>query len=276
MSMVFNSKSQVYFVKLIKMKLIVVAIFVFLAISAHAENFDDWEEIDWSKVVPVQELPGFWDGREVKELLQPIAPTRAARIAGGQVVVPHTHPYQAGLLSVFPTGTGLCGGSIFTVQRIITAAHCIMGSSSTQVIIGAHQLTTVEPTQQRRTVQSLEYRIHENYNPSNFHNDIAVLRMPFQFTFTEQAHQIIRALGTAPDFEGSMAQITGWGNTADGSGNSLLLRSTTNNVISNLACQSTHGNNVFSSTICTSTTGGRGICQGKNNFLFFSNSYVYY
>jgi hypothetical protein len=63
------------------MKLIVAAIFAVLAISAHAE--DDWAEIDWSKVVPVTDLPGFWDGRELRPALYSGDKTRASRIVGG-------------------------------------------------------------------------------------------------------------------------------------------------------------------------------------------------
>lgn len=103
------------------MKLLVAAIFAVLAISAQAdyESFD----IDWSKVVPVTELPGFWKGR----LIRPFSSeqiNRNGRIVGGQIVTPHAHPYQAGLLMNFGTGTGLCGGSIISLRSVLSAAHC--------------------------------------------------------------------------------------------------------------------------------------------------------
>lgn len=105
------------------MKLLVLAFFTVLTVSAIAENQDDWVEIDWSKVVPVTELPGFWDGREILPALYPGGTRRSGRIVGGQVVVPHSHPYQAGLLMNFGGGTGLCGGSLISASVVVTAAH---------------------------------------------------------------------------------------------------------------------------------------------------------
>jgi hypothetical protein len=63
------------------MKLIVAAILALFAVSAHAEA--DWVEIDWSKVVPVAEMPGFWDGREIRPAVYPGDMTRTGRIVGG-------------------------------------------------------------------------------------------------------------------------------------------------------------------------------------------------
>jgi hypothetical protein len=37
---------------------------------------------------------------------------------------------------------------------------------------------TIEPTQQRQTIPSENYRIHEAFNTSNFNNDIAILVAP--------------------------------------------------------------------------------------------------
>lgn len=103
------------------MKLLVVAIFAILAVSAFAE--DNWE-IDYSKVVPVTDLPGFWDGREALKPLVSSNFNRNRRIVGGIIVTPNSHPYQAGLFLAFGGGTALCGGSIITSRTILTAAHC--------------------------------------------------------------------------------------------------------------------------------------------------------
>jgi hypothetical protein len=265
--MFFGSKSQVWFVKLIKMKLIVAAIFVLLAVSAHAEDFEEWEEIDWSKVVPVEELPGFWDGREMKEIMEKMPITRGARIVGGQIVTPHAHPYQAGLLSAFGSRTGSCGGSLISSTRVLTAAHCIVGATSSQAILGAHILTTVESTQQRRTVQAANFRNHPQYNPNNLNNDISILILPSAVTINNQVRTIARASGGTATFAGQTGQMTGWGRTADVSGGSTALRSVTNPIITNDQCRQYYSSQwVIASTICTSTAGGRGTCQGKIKF----------
>jgi hypothetical protein len=51
-----------------------------LAITASA---DEWDNIDWSSVIPRTEVPGFWDGRIIKPAFYPGDQTRTGRIVGG-------------------------------------------------------------------------------------------------------------------------------------------------------------------------------------------------
>jgi chymotrypsin len=243
------------------MKLIVVVIFSALAISVHAD--EEWKEIDWANIVPVQDMPGFWDGREIRPAFYPGDQTRTGRIVGGAIVTPHAHPYQAGLLMNFNGGTGLCGGSLISLPRILTAAHCPIGSFNTQVIMGAHQITATESTQQRRTVQSAQYRIHPSYNPNTLANDIAVLIILNPFLTSQQIRSIQLAPASAPSYVGITATVSGWGRISDSSSaTSAQLRSVQNNVITNTLCAATFGSTIIDSTLCTATTGGRGTCSG--------------
>jgi secreted trypsin-like serine protease len=161
-------------------------------------------------------------------MMEPLPPTRGGRIVGGTIVSPHSHPWQAGLLIAVPGGTILCGGSLISTTRVLTAAHCTVGSLSTQVVLGAHQFTTVEPSQQRRTVSPGNYRNHSQYNPNNWNNDISVLIMPSAVTITNQVRTIPFVPASAPNFTGVTATMSGWGRTSNGGSNSDLLRSTTN------------------------------------------------
>lgn len=124
---------------------------------------------------------GFWQIEPFSNSIN-----RVSRIVGGDEVVRHTHPYQAGLLMRYASSTGLCGGSLINRRTVLSAAHCPEGSLSTQVILGAHSITTVEATQIRQTVEPSEYRIHPNYNiPVRLANDVAILILPLAVDYNE-------------------------------------------------------------------------------------------
>jgi hypothetical protein len=62
------------------MKLLILAC---LAVAALANVEPEWQEIDWKNVVPVTDMPGFWDGREIRPAFYPGDETRTGRIVGG-------------------------------------------------------------------------------------------------------------------------------------------------------------------------------------------------
>ena len=99
------------------MKLLVAVLFAVCALAAA----DEWDNIDWDKVVPVEDLPGFWDDKD--PILKPIeGSNRNGRIVGGAQAAAHQFPFQVAVLTTFGGGgTGLCGGSVIgpvSVQKI--------------------------------------------------------------------------------------------------------------------------------------------------------------
>jgi len=250
------------------MKFLILAIFV--AVASAAENYDgpEYAPFDASTIIPVQDMPGFWEGRDFPAAFtDPIARNR--RIVGGVEVVPHSHPYQVALHITFGGGTGLCGGSVLTTRSALTAAHCPIGSSSTLVIAGAHNRNVVEPNQQRRTVTSANYRIHAQYNPSNLNNDIAILITPTPaFTFNAFVTATRRPAGAQLQelFVGDQARSTGWGRVTNTGATSAVLRKAYNFIITNAACAQVYGTAVvFAGVLCIETAqSNQGTCNGDS------------
>lgn len=212
------------------MKLLVVSLFVVAAAQASlfeqaaywdgtknvplvAPAVENWE-IDISKAVPVEDLPGFWDGRIRPAAFASSNARRQGRITNGWEVAAHSRPFQAGLFMAFAGGTGLCGGSLITARTVMTAAHCLQGSSSTQVVLGAHNINVVEANQQRQTVPASAYHIHAGFN-AQLHNDIALAILPaaatinlwVQLSTLPRAHQTELFVGDAATASGKCLQV---------------------------------------------------------------------
>jgi secreted trypsin-like serine protease len=246
------------------MKLFILAL---LAVGAFAvENFDgpEWAPIDASTVVPVQDMPGFWEGKDFPEAFTR-PNTKDRKIVGGREAAPNSIPWQVALHIQFPTGTGLCGGSVLSATRALTAAHC-PGGSSTNVIAGAHNRNQNEPNQQRRNVVPANYRNHPNYNARTLVNDISVLVLPSALTLN--SFVVATRLPTAfanELFVGETATVSGWGRVTNTGATSAVLRVATVPVITNAQCQAVFGSTtVVASTICTHTTHGQGSCNGDS------------
>lgn len=187
---------------------------VFIAVASAVEE----PKIDNSKVLPRQEVPGFWAGRKI-QLINGFHHKfdRGSRIVGGEEVKPNAHPYQVGLLINVMWWTSLCGGCLLSDDVVITAAHCLQDSTSAQAIMGAHNIFTVEPTQLRKTVRTEGYIIHPDYDAVMLYNDIALLRLPSKVIFTPYIQPIQLPQGDLLEkkFTGEMATVSGWGRTSD-------------------------------------------------------------
>lgn len=95
------------------MKLIVICALLFA--SAFAEER------------PIYEFPEWWSLRDFDPSPFMLNRMKTGRIIGGQESTPHQFPYQVGLRLFIANSNnvGLCGGSLVSTTRVITAAHCV-------------------------------------------------------------------------------------------------------------------------------------------------------
>uniref|UniRef100_T1DPJ9 Putative trypsin-like serine protease n=1 Tax=Anopheles aquasalis TaxID=42839 RepID=T1DPJ9_ANOAQ len=247
------------------MKTFVLLVALFAVASA------EWIDIDWSKVRPIEEFDHYWARLPASmQIYRDIQPSH--RIVGGQEATPGQFPYQIALLSNFPTGTGLCGGSVLTNNYILTAAHCVISGATTlatsgTAIIGAHNRNIVEPSQQRIGFTTAGIRAHPQYTPTNIRNDIAVVRLNSPITFNARVQPArLPARSDARQFGGMTGTVSGFGRTSDATQTtSAVVRFVTNPVMTNADCIARWNTALIQpQNVCLSGDGGRSSCNGDS------------
>jgi secreted trypsin-like serine protease len=134
------------------------------------------------------------------------------RVVNGDPAVKGAYPYQA-LLQIPKGGSsyGQCGGSLITPLHILTAGHCLYGTSpanilATTVVLNTLNADTFDSDSVQASVAS--YYIHEGYVPSPIQNDIAILQLTSPVTTIKP----VRMPFNYPAYLGGFpATVTGYG-----------------------------------------------------------------
>merc|ERR1711936_730082 len=138
------------------------------------------------------------------------ATTGLERIIQGQKA-PEPIPWQAHMRRGSPTGgfSFFCGGTILDATTILTAAHCYHGNdlTATDYFIAAGATHVQDGSAQFSFVDSIT--LHENYNPNNINNDVAILKLKTPLTFNDKVRPACLPAATLSPSGISVA--SGWG-----------------------------------------------------------------
>merc|ERR1719318_735823 len=144
------------------------------------------------------------------------APVSSAdRIVGGKEVNPKGKlPYQVLFRPCTPNGLcSLCGGTIVNKRFVVTAAHCWEPEETDLwVIVGEHNVCDgVNEGGKRVKVKKIPS--HPDYDKGSKNNDIAVLELVEDLTFTDKVKPACLPSSADKDYSGSASTISGWGGT---------------------------------------------------------------
>ncbi|XP_031767798.2 brachyurin-like [Galleria mellonella] len=185
-----------------------------------------------------------------------------SKIAGGSAAALGDHPHFGGLLiSLSWGGTSVCGSTLLSNTRAITAAHCWTDGQQTArevtIVLGSLLLFSGGTR-----ITSSSVVVHENRN-----NDIAIINLSW-VTYTNFIQPASLPTGLADEnFVGQLAWAVGFGLTSEGGGISgnQFLSHVQLPVISNGACAAVYGPAVVPSTVlCVSGEDGRNVCPGDS------------
>ncbi|XP_026752509.1 brachyurin-like [Galleria mellonella] len=203
----------------------------------------------------------------IKRLEQQGLSAAHERIVGGAITDISQVPYQVGLIiQILLVLTSVCGGTVISNTRVVTAAHCyfdgVITSSSITTVFGSNLLFSGGVR-----ISTSDVSVHPNWNPLTISNDIAVIRVS-PVTFSNVIQPVALPTGSEIDnnYAGVNALASGYGLTSDGGSIGVTQRvsSVTLPVITNSECSAVYGAAVQDTTICTSGENGRGTCSGDS------------
>ena len=193
-------------------------------------------------------------------------------IVGGTQVSPACpdckYPFMVSLQSGGWWGGHFCGGSLVREDWVVTAAHCVQGSSpsSIDVVIGLHN---VNGTTGNRTVGVEQIIIHPQYSGNSLNNDYALLLLDEPITDFEP---IQLCTDTVHDEEPVISTTMGWGATSSGGSSSNFLLEV--DVPIDDSCGSYSNSDITNNMVCAGfNSGGYDSCQGDSGGpLIMTNS----
>ncbi|CAG4984065.1 unnamed protein product [Colias eurytheme] len=189
-----------------------------------------------------------------------------SRIIGGSQSSLAAHPHLGGLVITLTSGgTSVCGSSLLSNTRAVTAAHCWFDGRSQArqfvVVLGSLSLFSGGTR-----ITTTNVQMHQNWNWNTANNDVAVIVIN-RVGFNNNIQAINLASGSS-DYVGTWATAVGYGRTSDsqsGVPSNTSRRQVNLRVITNAECRNVYGSaSVVASTICTSGAGGVGTCGGDS------------
>ncbi|XP_017027614.1 trypsin alpha [Drosophila kikkawai] len=188
-----------------------------------------------------------------------LLPQLDGRIVGGTATTIASFPWQ---ISLQRSGSHSCGGSIYSANIIVTAAHCLQSVSASSLKVRAGSTYW---SSGGSLVSVAAFRNHEGYNANTMVNDIAVIRLSSSLSLSSN----IKAIGLASSApaNGAAASVSGWGTTSYGSSSiPSTLQYVNVNIVSQSACASStygYGSEIKSTMICAASS-GKDACQGDS------------
>ncbi|CAH0625334.1 unnamed protein product [Chrysodeixis includens] len=192
-----------------------------------------------------------------------------SRIVGGSTTGAGTHPFLIGLVISLSGGqTSVCGASMLSNNRAVTAAHCWNDgksqANSFTLVFGSAWLFFGGTRVTTSNVQ-----MHGSWNPNNLQNDLAMINFNW-VNYNNVINKVNLPSGSQlnNNYAGTWAQAAGYGRTSDSASGGITTNQAkshvTLQVITNGVCQQTFGSAIVSSTLCTSGAGGSSTCSGDS------------
>lgn len=186
-------------------------------------------------------------------------PQLDGRIVGGSATSISSFPWQ---ISLQRSGSHSCGGSVYSNNIIVTAAHCLQSVSASVLRIRAGSSYW---NSGGVLVNVASFKNHEGYNSRTMINDIAVIRLSGSLSYGSNIRNI--GLAASAPGNGASAAVSGWGTQASGSSSlPSQLQYINTKIVGRSQCASGsygYGSEIRATMICAAAA-GKDSCQGDS------------
>lgn len=190
-------------------------------------------------------------------------------IVGGGEVSPGTYPFMAALVSASSSDAWagqFCGGSVVAPGWVMTAGHCVFGSSasSIDVVINRTNLTSSDGER----IGAANILIHPQYDNSTLAYDVALIEL--ETVTTAEPIELATAAGSSLWAPGTIATVAGWGFTESRPSFPKVLHEVDVPIISDLDCSNTvNGNELIEDVMLCAGETGKDSCYGDSGGPLF-------
>lgn len=171
-------------------------------------------------------------------------------------------------MQVFYNNDVLCGGSIISRTRILSAAHCTIGNNAKLFTIRAGSAKLLTGGHVRRVSKIIE---HPKYDQVSNQNDISILFLRRPLKLSSRISVI--AINKRPSDlrHGTVVTINGWGLVCEKCGVSNILRAVKVKTVDNDRCRKVYGKTEIKPSMfcCGLKKGGKDSCQGDSGTVYF-------
>jgi secreted trypsin-like serine protease len=133
------------------------------------------------------------------------------RIHQGYTATTNSWPWMIALY--INNNQTFCGGFLISYQHVVTAAHCVIGLSSTSVIAYAGIQTLSSRSSGQARISSV-ITVHPSYSLSATVYDIAIITLQSAFNQTATVGLCCVTYDTSLPSVGQTGAVCGWGSTA--------------------------------------------------------------